>query len=891
MGNIRVHELATELRKSNREVSDRLRKLGIPARTNLSSIKQEDANKVRVSFGREPIPIEKPKKKPAAKKPAAKKAEKKPAARKAATKKAEKKPAEKKPEAKKAEEKPEARKATAKKAEKAPEAAKPAAKKIEKKPEPAKAAEAPAAAKETKPAEPPVVEPAAQMPTVVKPAAQVPPAAKKVAAPPEVKAAAPAAHPAAHKAPERQVQPTQKAPAPSPQAPAKPPAAKKPLAPAAKHTGQPAGKAAEKPAKPPEGKPEARPDRARGKKQPLRVAPPDRKPEGHGPSKARKVYRFVPRGRGAPSRAKAAPSTVAPKLLRVPSGVTVKDFAQKAGLTPTDVIRKMMTFGEMLTVNQPINDEALRLLSEDLGIEIKIKAQRVEEFEEITDIAEDMEPRPPVVTVMGHVDHGKTLLLDAIRKTDVISSEMGGITQHIGAYQVNFEGKPITFIDTPGHESFTAMRARGAQATDIVVLVIAADDGVMPQTVEALDHALDANVPIIVAVNKIDKPAADPYRVRQQLSEKGLIPEDWGGETVFVDISAKQGTNIDHLLEMVLLVAELLELKANPNAPASGVVVEAKLDRTRGNFATLLVQRGMARIGDVVVVGTAWGRIKAMFDDKAETLESAGPAQPIELLGLSSLPMAGDEFRVVEDEKKARQITDRRRMHKKIEEQGGPPKHVSLENLFDRIKEGELNQLKVVLKADTQGSLEAITDSLEKLSRDEVKLNVIHSGVGGISETDIMLASASDAIVLGFTVRPDTKAARIAETEQVDIRTYQIIYKLTEDMEAALIGMLEPEYVEETLGRAEVRQTFRVPGMGMVAGSYVLDGEITRNSQGRVVREGVVIFDGKISSLRRFKDDVKSVATGFECGIGLENFNDIKEGDIIEAYHLKEIPR
>ena len=358
-----------------------------------------------------------------------------------------------------------------------------------------------------------------------------------------------------------------------------------------------------------------------------------------------------------------------------------------------------------------------------------------------------------------------------------------------------------------------------------------------------------------------------------------------------MDISAKQGMNIDHLLEMVLIVAELLELKANPKAPASGVVVEAKLDRTRGNFATLLVQRGMARIGDIIVVGTAWGRIKAMFNDKAEQLESAGPAQPIELLGLSSLPMAGDEFRVVEDEKKARQITDRRRMHKKMEEQGGPPKHVSLENLFDRIKEGELNQLKVVLKADTQGSLEAITDSLEKLSRDEVKLNVIHSGVGGISETDIMLASASDAIVLGFTVRPDAKAARIAETEQVDIRTYQIIYKLTEDMEAALIGMLEPEYVEETLGRAEVRQTFRVPGMGMVAGSYVLDGEITRNSQGRVVREGVVVFDGKISSLRRFKDDVKSVATGYECGIGLENFNDLKEGDIIEAYHLKEIPR
>ena len=878
MGNIRVHELATELRKSNREVSDRLRKLGIPARTNLSSIKQEDANKVRVSFGREPIPIEKPKKKPASKKPAAKKAEKKPEAKKAAAKKAEKKPVEKKAEAKKAEKKPEA-----KKAEKAPEAAKPEAKKAEKKPETVIPAEAPVAAKETKPGAPPMV----------KPAAQVPPAAKKVATPPEVKAKTPAppVPPVAHEVQERPVQPAQKAPAPSPKPPVKPPTAKKLVAPAAKHPGHPAGKAVEKPAQPPAGKPAARPDGIRGKKQPLRVAPPDRKPEGRGPSKNRKVYRFVPRGRGAPSRAKSAPSTVAPKLLRVPSGVTVKDFAQKAGLTPSEVIRKMMTFGEMLTVNQTINDDALRLLSEDLGIEIKIKAQRLEEFEELTDIAEDMEPRPPVVTVMGHVDHGKTLLLDAIRKTDVVSSEMGGITQHIGAYQVNFDGKPITFIDTPGHESFTAMRARGAQATDIVVLVVAADDGVMPQSVEALDHAMDANVPIIVAVNKIDKPDADPYRVRQQLSEKGIIPEDWGGETVFVDISAKQGMNIDHLLEMVLIVAELLELKANPKAPASGVVVEAKLDRTRGNFATLLVQRGMARIGDIIVVGTAWGRIKAMFNDKAEQLESAGPAQPIELLGLSSLPMAGDEFRVVEDEKKARQITDRRRMHKKMEEQGGPPKHVSLENLFDRIKEGELNQLKVVLKADTQGSLEAITDSLEKLSRDEVKLNVIHSGVGGISETDIMLASASDAIVLGFTVRPDAKAARIAETEQVDIRTYQIIYKLTEDMEAALIGMLEPEYVEETLGRAEVRQTFRVPGMGMVAGSYVLDGEITRNSQGRVVREGVVVFDGKISSLRRFKDDVKSVATGYECGIGLENFNDLKEGDIIEAYHLKEIPR
>ncbi len=871
MGNIRVHELATELRKSNREVSDRLRKLGIPARTNLSSIKPEDANKVRVSFGREPVPVPKPKKKPAAKKPAAKKP-----AKKAAAKKAEKKPAAKKPAkkaaAKKAEKpaakKPAAKKPAAKKvAEKKPAAKKPAAKKVEKKPEvKAPAREAP----------PSVVTATEAAPQAAPPAAP----AQKAA---EVKPA-PARHPG--------VAPPQKAAEKPPGAPPKPVRPKpagprvQPYAP----TGPGAGERAQR-AAPPRPHEEKAPDKAKGRKQPLRVAPPDKKPAGRPSGASRKVYRYVPRGRGAPSRTRSAPSTVAPKLLRVPSGVTVKEFAQKAGLTPNDVIRKMMTFGEMLTVNQAITDDALRLLSEDLGIEIKIKAQKVEEFEELVDLPEELGPRPPVVTVMGHVDHGKTLLLDTIRKTDVVSGEMGGITQHIGAYQVSFEGKPIAFIDTPGHESFTAMRARGAQATDIVVLVVAADDGVMPQTVEALDHAMDAQVPIIVAVNKVDKPDADPYRVRQQLSERGLIPEDWGGETVFVDVSAKEGTNIDHLLEMVLLVAELQELKANPEAPASGVVVEAKLDKARGNAVTLLVQRGTAHIGDVVVVGTAWGKIRAMFDDRGEPIDTAGPSQPVELLGLSSLPMAGDEFRVVEDEKKARQITDRRRMHKKLEEQAMPSRHVSLENLFDRIKEGELNQLKVVLKADTQGSLEAVTDSLEKLSRDEVKLSVIHSGVGGITETDIMLASASDAVVLGFNVRPDAKAARSAEDEEVDIRTYQVIYKLTEDMEAALVGMLAPEYVEETIGMAEVRETFRVPGAGMVAGSYVIEGEITRNAQARVVRDGIVIHDGRISSLKRFKDDVKSVATGFECGIGLEDFNDIKDGDVIEAYQMREVPR
>jgi translation initiation factor IF-2 len=434
------------------------------------------------------------------------------------------------------------------------------------------------------------------------------------------------------------------------------------------------------------------------------------------------------------------------------------------------------------------------------------------------------------------------------------------------------------------------MRARGAGITDIAVLVVAADDGVMPQTLEALDHAQEAGVPVIVAVNKIDKPGADPHRVRQQLSEKGLVPEDWGGETVFADVSAKEGTNIDHMLEMILLVAELQELKANPRAPASGIVVEAKLDKSRGNVATVLVQRGTALVGDVVAVGTAWGRIRAMFDDHGDPVESAVPSQPVEILGLSSLPMAGEEFRVVTDEKKARQITDRRRVQKKAEDQAGPER-VSLENLFDRIKEGELSQLKVVLKADTQGSLEAVSESLEKLSMDEVKLNMIHTGVGGISETDIMLASASDAIVLGFNVRPDAKAQSIAEKESVQVSTYQVIYKLIEDMEAALKGMLAPEFVEETTGMAEVRQVFRVPGTGTIAGSYVTEGEISRNSRARVVRDGVVIHDGNLSSLKRFKDDVRSVSSGFECGIGLQDFNDVKEGDVIEAYLLREVPR
>ena len=799
MGNIRVHQLATELRKSNREVSDRLRKLGIEAKTNLSSVTPEDVNRVRESFGLKPLKIEKPKKKKpakkkaAVKKPAKRPAEKKPAKKKAAVKKPAKRPAEKKPVRKKAPQKvthPEVAAGQVKKtAEKAP---------------------------------------------TMKPPAKAEAAAKK---------------------PER------------------------------------AGAAVEEKKSPVKLKPEKAPAMKKPPQKKLRVAPPDRKARV-APSSGRKkgVYRFVPRGRRAPARTKGPPSTKARKLLRVPSGVTVKDFAQMAGLTTSEVIKRIMEFGDMLTLNQPIPDDALRLFSENMGIEIKIKGPRLTGFEEVVDDPEDLVDKPPVVTVMGHVDHGKTLLLDAIRNSDVVGSEVGGITQHIGAYQVYFRGKPITFIDTPGHESFTAMRARGASMTDIAVLVVAADDGVMPQTLEALDHAREADVPVIVAVNKIDKPDADPHKVRQQLSERGLLPEDWGGEDVFVDVSAKEGDNIEHLLEMILLVSEMHELKANANAPASGVVVEAELDKARGAVSTFLIQRGTARIGDVVVAGTEWGKIKAMFDDRAEEVKSAGPATPVELMGLSNPPMAGDEFRVVYGEKMARQIADRRRFDRKLEEQHEPRK-VSLENLLDLIKEGEVSRLKLVLKADTQGSLEAIVESLKKMSMDEVKLDIIHSGVGGISESDIMLASASDAIVIGFHVRPDAKASLAAEREKVEIRTYQVIYKLTDDVEDAIIGMLEPIYEEETLGRVEVRTTFRVTAIGVVAGSFVVEGEISRNDKVRVVRDGTVIYEGKVSSLRRFKDDVKAVAAGYECGVGIEDFQDLKEGDILEVYTMREVPR
>ena len=496
---------------------------------------------------------------------------------------------------------------------------------------------------------------------------------------------------------------------------------------------------------------------------------------------------------------------------------------------------------------------------------------------------------PQVITVMGHVDHGKTLLLDAIRKTDVIAGEAGGITQHIGAYQVFHNEKRITFIDTPGHEAFTAMRARGASVTDIAVLVVAADDGVMPQTVEAIDHAKAANVPIVVAINKIDKPDANPDKVRQALTEYELVPEAWGGDTAYVEVSAKQKTNIEELLDMLLLVAEIRELKANPDAPASGVTIEANLDKGRGPVATVLVQRGTIRVGQPVVIGTVFGRTRALIDDNGRKIKEAKPGYPVEIIGLSAVPSAGDKFKVVEDEKKARRIAEERALKKR--QLAHLKRHVSLDDLFEKYREGAVQELKIVLKGDTQGSIEAIRESLDKIEQTEVKIHVIHKGAGAISESDVMLAEASNAIVIGFNVRPEPKAKEMAEKEEVDLRTYRIIYKLVEDITAACIGMLKPEYKEVDKARVEVRKVFKAPKIGVIAGSYVVEGEITRNDLVRLVRDGTVVYEGKAISLRRFKDDVKSVKEGFECGVALADYTDIKEDDIIESYELIEIPR
>ena len=576
--------------------------------------------------------------------------------------------------------------------------------------------------------------------------------------------------------------------------------------------------------------------------------------------------------------------------IKVPTGTTVAQLADLIHVPANDIIKRLFLLGTPLTMTQSMSDDLIELVAEDLGVDVKVMSKEEENSFTFYDDPDSLKPRSPVVTVMGHVDHGKTSLLDAIRHTGVAEGEAGGITQAIGASQVQINGRTITFIDTPGHATFTAMRARGAKVTDIVILIVAADDGVMPQTVESINHAKAAGVPIIVAVNKIDKPGADPTRVRQELTEYDLIPEEWGGQTMYCDISAKKHLGIDDLLESVLLEADMLELKANPDTFASGYVLEAKLDRGRGSVATVLVNRGTLHVGDTLVAGLAYGRVRAMLDPHGNNVESAGPSDPVEILGLSSVPMAGDEFRVFTDERDARALADERALKARIEEQNRVH-HVTLENLFETMAESEVKELNLIIKADVQGSIEALQDSLDKMDQSEVRINTIHAAVGAINETDVTLADASNAIIIGFGVRPDGKARTAAEQAGVEIRTYSVIYKAIEDIDAARIGMLKPTEEEVQTGTAEVRNTFKVPKVGIAAGCMVQEGEIAATDNARLVRDGVVVWEGKLASLRRYKDDVKSVKAGYECGIGLDGLQDIHVGDQIECYRIEEVAR
>ena len=579
----------------------------------------------------------------------------------------------------------------------------------------------------------------------------------------------------------------------------------------------------------------------------------------------------------------------------IPDTITVGDLAQKLKVGATEIIKRLMQLGIMAAITQDIEYDVAALVAEDMGAEVEREIIITEEDRllsdaEAPDDEKDLLPRPPVVCVMGHVDHGKTSLLDAIRSTNVTASEAGGITQHIGAYMVNINGNQIAFLDTPGHEAFTAMRARGALVTDIAILVVAADDGIMPQTVEAINHAKAAEVSIIVAINKIDKDGANPDRVKQELTEHGLVPEEWGGDVICVEVSAKQNKNIDSLLEMVLLTAEMRELKANPNRKARGTVIEAKLDKGRGPVATVLVQNGTLRQGDIIVTGTAVGRVRAMVDDHGRKIKEAIPSTPVEIVGLSETPDGGDPFYVVEDERAARNVVETRKQ--KIKDEANKARQrVNLEDLFSQIQQGDVKDLNIIVKADVQGSVEAVRQSLEKLSNEEVRVRVIHGGVGAITESDVTLASASNAIIVGFNVRPDVGGRNAAELNKVDMRMYRVIYEAIEEIEAAMKGMLAPTFREAVIGHAEIRQTFKVSGIGTIGGCYVTDGKIQRNCSVRIVRDGIVIHEGELDSLKRFKDDVKEVASGYECGMGFVRFNDIKEGDNVECYIMEEVKR
>ncbi|NLO62773.1 MAG: translation initiation factor IF-2 [Clostridiaceae bacterium] len=610
------------------------------------------------------------------------------------------------------------------------------------------------------------------------------------------------------------------------------------------------------------------------------------------------LYRSKPKGRRPASRKKGFPGQQQQQKavlthVQIPESITVKDFAEGIQKRSAEIIKKLMKLGVLATINQEIDFDTATLIAEEFGITTELLVEVTEEdilFDDTADTDENLQARPPVVVVMGHVDHGKTSLLDKIRSSSVVKGEAGGITQHIGAYTVRLKNRPITFLDTPGHEAFTTMRARGAQVTDIAILVVAADDGVMPQTVEAINHAKAANTEIVVAINKMDRPGANPDKVKQELSVHGVIPEEWGGSTIMVPVSAHTGDGIDELLEMVLLTADVMDLKADPNKQAKGTVIEAKLDKNRGPVATVLVQRGTLHNGDAIVTGSIVGRIRAMTDDKGSMVKKAGPSIPVEILGLSEVPEAGELFYAVTDEKVARQLVDKRRT-KQREDQLRKSSRMTLETLAETLAAGEILDLNIIVKADVQGSVEAVTQSLEKLSNEEVHVKVIHGGVGAVTESDIVLADVSNAVIIGFNVRPGVGIAEKAKEVGVDIKLYRVIYNAIEDVQAAMKGMLKPKYEEAILGHIEIRQIFKVSNVGTIGGAYVTDGKVLRSSEVRIVRNGIVVHEGKLASLKRFKDDVKEVMTGYECGISIENYNDIKEGDVIEAFEMREIVR
>jgi translation initiation factor IF-2 len=681
-----------------------------------------------------------------------------------------------------------------------------------------------------------------------------------------------------------------KAEAPPKAAPAKAPAAKAEARPRARTDTKPVRPARPQASatSPPSGKKRRRVviDSQASRRDEMRQAPPPRPPRRRGGRRRRPLLEEPVE--------KPQVEEVEPEALKIPSGASVREVAETLGVGSAEVIKKLMGMGEMATLTQTLSDETIVALAKELDQKVEVVSAAEEEVEEPTfeDSEEDLVERPPVVTIMGHVDHGKTSLLDAIRETEVVAQEAGGITQHIGAYQVGRDGKTISFIDTPGHEAFTAMRARGAKVTDIAVIVVAADDGVMPQTVEAIDHAKAAEVPILVAINKIDLPSANPDKVKGELANEDLTPEDWGGDTVYANVSAKTKEGLDDLLELILLVAEVEELKANPDAPASGTVIESHLDPGRGPVVTVLVQRGTLHVGDALVAGPQWGKVRATQDFTGARLETARPGDPVEVLGFDGVCEAGERVEVVENERRARQLANERGQRLKTEQLARrQARKVSLDEVFAKAQEGEINQLEIVLKADVSGSLEALQDEIAKLPQDQIGVNVIHAAAGGINESDVMLAAASDAVIIGFNVRPLAEARKAADREGVEIRTYSVIYKVTEDLRGAMEGMLEPEEVEETLGQAEVKELFKASRVGTIAGCQVTDGKVARGAEVRLVRDGTVVWTGRIGSLRRFKDDVSEVEEGLECGIVLEGYQDVKVGDVLEVFETKQIEK